>query len=170
MLHSCCHCCCGNPAWQCVRQVNFRQNKLFLNSVGKTDWFCLKMNSFALWKYSDQINIYSPHSNSEIGLFKYFGTISISHTSLVNVFFYTFPKWCEGQMRRWFHFFPCISSGLLGLHPQHPLKELQNSPFIFQNIPLSLKCWFNYILCFLLSVFTFATVLMSSRLLPSDYH
>lgn len=99
MWHSCCHCCCGNQAWQCVRQVNFRQNKLFLNSVGKTDWFCLKTNSFALWKYSDQINIHSPHSNSEIGLFKYFGTISISHTSLVNVFFYTFPKWCEGQMR-----------------------------------------------------------------------
>lgn len=138
MWHSCCHCCCGNPAWQCVRQVNFRQNKLFLNSVGKTDWFCLKMNSFALWKYSDQINIHSPHSNSEIGLFKYFGTISISHISLVNVFFYTFPKWCAGQMRNDFIFFFFFAVFLLGW-----------LAFILSILPKSLKTLSSFFKTFL---------------------
>lgn len=38
-------CCCGNQAWQCVRQVNFRESKLFFKTVGETDGFCLRMDS-----------------------------------------------------------------------------------------------------------------------------
>lgn len=170
--HSCCCCCCGNQAWQCVRQVNFRESKLFFKTVGETDGFCLKMDCemFALWKYleADQINTHS-HPNS---LLKWKGFPDVLGPSLLNMShllkYFPAPPWSDA----WASWeedlidFCCICAGLLGLHSVcESFKTPHFSPFLFHSV----KCWSKHIVSFLLGVCTSAGNLISPSLLPPEY-
>lgn len=145
MWYSCCYCCCGNETWQCVRQGNFRQNKLFLNSVGETDGFCLKMNSFAPWKFIETDEKICKFSSQYLvqtkGLSKCFGTIFITCASLVYIFSCTFPKWKAGQVKRQSEFFLLyfywIESSILRIFPKS-----------FKTLPSFFHCFFSLKYCF----------------------
>lgn len=143
MWYSCCYCCCGNQTWQCVRQGNFRQNKQFLNSVGETDGFCLKMSSLSPWKFIETDEKYPNPSHSTFlkqkGFPNAWGPSSLPVPLLSMYFSVPF----ESDMKRhseslllYFYWIACPPSSASS-------QRASNSQFFHHFF--SLKCCFNCI-------------------------